>query len=284
MFKDINNLLNAGFLYKSVLDQSLGHYFSKIVGKIPRTVGLVACHVKEDRALGFLSLVEHTDWLYSIKFVFVDPNFRKTGIATGLINYAKYLAKERGARKVFLNADSSDNSLFQFYIKRGFSLISEGSMVWGGGSSKKLQKDNSSSRTSIIADSEKSRNKAIAFYKECMGQRWIDFFEINAKNMSNGFSQDYGHLFSKSTFFINPVLSLAMISKIPFLHGGFTELYVHSGSDISSVFAELSHILSEKGIRYSKLTVFNINGNECFDLLKEKGFYPFQARILGLNF
>ena len=283
MLKDVNNLLEAGFLYKSVLDQSLGNGFSKMVGVLPHSTGLVACHVEKDHAFGFLSLVEHTNWLYSIKWVFVDPKFRQKGIATGLINYAKSLARERGARKVFLNANSNDDSLFQFYVKRGFALITESSMVWGGGLSKNLQEDNSNSLTPSKVCAKENKDQTFDFYKKCMGQGWIDFFEINSKNLLNGFSQDYGRLFSKSAFIINPP-ALALISKLPFLHTGFTEFYVPSDANISSVLNGLSLILSKKGVLYSKITVFNVNGTECFDLLKGMEFYPFQARILGITF
>ena len=282
--KDVEVLLNVGFLYKSVLEESFGKGFSKIVGLIPRSIGIVACSIQEDRALGFLSLVEHTHRLSSIKFVFVDPNFRKLGIATGLINYAKSLAKERGAKKVFLNANSIDNALVHFYIKRGFNLITNGSMVWGGGSSDKLKKEKLKTLNSFETNSEERKQQAFNVYKKCMGQGWINFFEINMKNLINGFSQDYTpHLFSKNGFIIKSANSLVLLSKIPFLHSGFTELYVPPDSDMSFVFNELSQILSKRNVIYSKLTVFNIYGSECFDLLKKMEFYPFQAQILGLT-
>ena len=281
--KDIDALLNAGFLYKSVLDSSLENGFSKLVGIIPQSIGLVACHIQEDDALGFLSLVEHTHWLYSIKFVFVNPHFRKLGIATSLINYAKSLAKERGARKVFLNANSNDNSLIQFYEKRGFGLIMDGSMVWGGGSSKKLQRENTNSMVSFKIRSVAMKDQAFGVYKNCMGKGWTDFFEINNGNIAKGFSRDFKMLYSKNVFLINPANSPVIVSKLPLLHNGITELYVPADADIPSVFAELSHILSKIGIAYTKLTVFNVIKSECFDLLKEMEFYPFQARILGLT-
>ena len=283
MPKDVNHLLEAGFLYKSVLDQSLGNGVSKTIGVVPHSTGLVACHLEDDHAFGFLSLVEHTNWLYSIKWVFVDPKFRQKGVATGLINYAKTLAKECGARKVFLNANSNDDSLFQFYVKRGFALIAKSSMVWGGGLSKNLQKDNPTSLTTSKASAKENKDQTFDFYKKCVGQSWIDFFEINSKNLLNGFSQEYGRLFSKSAYIITPP-ALALISKLPCLHTGFTELYIPSDADISSVLNGLSLILCKKGVVYSKLTVFNVNGTDFFDLLKGMEFYPFQARILGLTF
>ena len=282
MPKDVNILLKAGFLYKSVLDQALGQRFSKVFRITPPSTGLVACNVQEDRALGFISLVEHTNWLYSIKFLFVEPVSRKLGIATGLINYAKSLAKERGVRKVFLNANSDDSSLTQFYLKRSFTLITDSLMVWGRGSSKKLQNSAIDLQTSFKAVSEGNTSQAFDFYKTCMGQQWIDFFEINQKNLLNGFSQDNKPLFSKRAFFIKPEFSLALVSRLAFLHSGYTELYVPSKSDISTILTTLSCLLSKKGITYSKLTVLNINGNRCLDLLKESEFYPFQAKTLGL--
>jgi len=38
-----------------------------------------------------------------------------------------------------------------------------------------------------------------------------------------------------------------------------------------------------KGAKYTKINVFNVGNNDCFNMLKELEFYPFQARVMGKN-
>ena len=279
---DVNDLLKTGFIYKLVLDQALGNRIRKMVGLMPHTISLVAYHVKEKRALGFLSLVEHTSSIYSIKYLFTDPNLRHLGIATGLLNYSVSLARERGGKKVYLNANSSESSLVDFYAKRGFGLIIDNSMVWVGGSPVKLRTVRENRLTSVNVGLKTSNDYLFSIYEKIMGKTWIDFFNIKTNNLINGFSQDYRQFFfSKYVFITDSADLLVLVYKIPMQSNGFVELYAASDTIIPSVIGDLSEILCNIGMKYAKITAFNLNGTEFFDLLKKLGFDPFQAKILG---
>ena len=119
-----NDLMKAGFpfgireLYPS-LSQNLLH----ATGLIPRVNRVVAYHTEEKRAIGFLCLIEDNTLVYSIKFVFVDPRFRKKGVASALFNFALRLAKNRGARKVYLDVEDWNGNAAKLYERLGFQII-----------------------------------------------------------------------------------------------------------------------------------------------------------------
>ena len=280
---DVNDLLNAGFPYKFALDQALGYRIRKKVGLMQRSKGLVAYDVKENQVLGYLSLVEHTSLIYSIKFLFTSPNFRKLGVASGLLNYGLSLARERGAKKLYLNAESNDDaSLMEFYAKRGFGLVIDNSMLWGEGSSTKLQAETENRLTLVNVGSKTNKDYFFRVYKEIMGQNWIDFFNIKASNLINGFSQYYRQFFVSKDVFVNESADLlVLVYKIPLVSNGFVELYAASDSVIPPILGDLSQILHDKGIKYTKISAFNLSGNEFFGLLTKMEFYPYQAQILG---
>ena len=66
-------------------------------------------------------------------------------------------------------------------------------------------------------------------------------------------------------------------------HRAVVELYPSTETIVPSAVEELLRTLHNNDIDYIKINVFNIKSNECFEALQEKGFYPFQARILGMS-
>ena len=112
---DANDLISAGFPFgNEPLNQPRIYRFLQAARFFPHTTKLVAYNVEEKRAIGFLCLVENTTSIYSIKFVFTDPRFRKMGVATRLLNFALLLAKKRGAKKVHLDVVSMDTPVIKF--------------------------------------------------------------------------------------------------------------------------------------------------------------------------
>ena len=53
--------------------------------------------------------------------LWVSRDFRKKGIASGLIDHVKKIAKELGAKSLYVSATESYNTV-NFYMKRGFKL------------------------------------------------------------------------------------------------------------------------------------------------------------------
>jgi ribosomal protein S18 acetylase RimI-like enzyme len=146
-----------------------------MAGLIPRSTGIVAIIVEQKYAIGFLSLVQHTKSLFSIKFVFVNPKYRKMGIAARLIDYAICQAKQRGAKKIYLNADINNNSLVNYYRKLGFDLIIDNSMLWGNGFSAKLPIAPNNHLTYLNIRSKTNIDRLLKTYTRYMGKQWVDF-------------------------------------------------------------------------------------------------------------
>ena len=278
---DVNALLKAGFVYKYVLDQTLAKRLNKMVGLIPDTTGFVIYDTQKNLAVGYLSLIKYTSYLYSIKFVFISPAYRRIGLATELLNYTMTYAKERGAKKIYLNPDFNDTVLLNFYLKRGFNLIVDSLMLWGGQSPKKMHYEQNGKIVTANDRSEKSKDSIFRLCKEYMSANWVDFFELNCNNIINGFSQEFKHFFIKDAYSFDSANSIALIFKRPFLSTSSVELYVSSDSEIPQVLNKLSTILSKKGIAWSKTTIFNVKSPDTFNMLSQMEFCPFQARILG---
>jgi GNAT superfamily N-acetyltransferase len=279
--EDVAPLLKVGFAYKWVLNQSLSNRLYKMTGLVPHVTGFVVYHVQENVAVGYLSLIKYTKSLYCVKFVFIAPSYRRMGLATGLLNYSLSYAKDHGAKKVYLNPDSRDSILLNFYLKRGFGLIVDSLMLWGGQSPEKMGYERNGNIIASNAAPEKSKDRIFSLCKEYMSTDWVDFFNLSRHNILNGFSQEFKHFFSKDVFVFDSANCVALIFKRPFFNTGSVELYVSSDSVISQVLNELSIILSKKGVVWSKITIFNIKSPESFNLLNEMEFHPFQARILG---
>jgi GNAT superfamily N-acetyltransferase len=282
-FNDKSILLESGFEFKWILNQALANSVFKKAGIVPNSTGFVAYRIEDNRAIGFLLLTKYSSTIYSIKFVFVAPDHREMGIATGLLNYAVFFAKRNGAKKVYLNVNYVDNCLLDFYTKRGFNPIVNGSMIWGGQSSDKFCDKENKELVQLKFRSEKNRDKILSLYKEYAGPKWTTFFELNHNNIINGFSQEYKRFFSKDAIVFDSANCIALIFKRPFRNTGSVELYFSSDSFISSILSELSGILTSKGISWAKITLFNVNGSRCFDLLERMKFYPFRAHILGCS-
>jgi GNAT superfamily N-acetyltransferase len=278
---DVNALLKAGFVYNNVLNQIFANRLNKMAGLVPDTTGFVIYNTQENLAVGYLSLIEYTTYLYSIKYVFVSPTCRRMGLATELLNYSMTYAKEHGAKKIYLNPDFNDNVLLNFYLKRGFNLIVDSSMLWGGQSTEKMYYEPNGKIVTVNDRPEKSNDTIFSLCKECMGTNWVNFFELSRNNIINGFSQEFKHFFIKDAFSFDSENSIALIFKRPFLNTSSVELYVSSDSVIPHVLNKLSTILSKKGIAWSKTTILNVNSSDTFNLLNQMEFSPFQARILG---
>ena len=122
---------NAYFQGSNVLNQGLSTWLLKSIKLQPPATRLVAFDREEKTAIGFLCLEENTKRLYSIKFVFVDPNYRKQGIAKKLLNHALSIAKEKGAKKVNLNVYSTAINAISLYKKLGFKEVGESLFVQG---------------------------------------------------------------------------------------------------------------------------------------------------------
>ena len=278
---DMNDLLDAGFCYKYVLDQALGNRFRKLIGLVPRSIGMVIYNGMIGKAVGFLSLVKHTSSIYSIKFVFVAPSFRKKGLATKLLNYSCSLARKRGVKKIFLNANSNDPALLVFYTKRKFALIVDNSMLWGSGAPARLACEGSSGSSLRRIRSKEDITRYFDLYCKIMGRNWVDFFGLTASNWVRGFTGDFKFFFAKRAFVDDSGKVLVLVSKFPFLSNGFVELYGSSDSAIQEVMGRLSEVLVDMSIKYVKISAFNLVGNGLYSFLEARDFHPFQAMILG---
>ena len=242
-------------------------------------MGIVAYHTQKKRALGYLSLTAHTNSLYSIKYVFSDPNFRRMGVATKLLKKTLSIAKKKGARKLFLTT-YPNSAATRLYKKLGFKRFIETFMVKGGGYTSNFLPENQDSFVGL-QNLQSCNRRLYNIYARSLGQDWIDFFETSCANLKNGYSQNFRRFLLKSYFIDNSADLFAMVFKHPLSSIAHSELYGTSDSFFPYRLKELMKILHKRGIDYLSITIFNVRGDKCFNLLREKKFYPYQAVFMG---
>lgn len=229
-----------------------------------------------------MQLVKYTRSLYSIKYVFTNPNYRKLGVASGLLNHAFDLVNKKGGKKIFLTVDlESDAS--KLYAKLGFKRIVGSSAILTGGFPKSSFEDQNTIYP-IDLRSKDNKQKLYSIYKSCMGTEWIDFFGTNSENIGNGFSQGFRH--SLRTAFINKnENSFALVSKnFPILGNTMVELYTSSDDYVVPMLKDLFRILKKKRTSYAYITLLNIKATETDE--KKLGLfgemnYSFLVQFMG---
>lgn len=298
--KDANDLMSAGFPFgEGELDTSLSYKFLQAIRFIPRATRLVAYHIQEKRAIGFLCLVEDSAMLYSIKFVFTDPRFRKMGIASQLMNIALLLAKKKGAKKVYLDVEDAHMDVISLYQKIGFQIL--GRRLVGQGYLTKFPRLRVFTRTLMgegylskfvykkkgqlipLTDSNGSKEALFGIYQRCMNKKLIDFLELNADNIMNGYIQSCQPFFLRDVLINDLGNSYALIFNRPFFSNAEVELGSVSEEVVSSMLEELFRILRKRGMSYAHMTLFNASEPACSRWFKEKGFQVFNFCIMGIN-
>ncbi len=281
-----------------VLDQGIRHEMLKATGLAPRITRLVAFQTEEKHPIGFLCLEENTNWLFSIKFVFVNPKYRKKGVATRLLNYAIILAKEKGAKKINLNVWPPKPRIINLYKKIGFkelgrtylvqghisknSLFETGKrMVIGLGFLTKFKIGKKSQLLQLEINSKKNREEIFRLYQLCVSQDWKEFFEINAHNLINGSRHIWQPPFFKHVLINNVANSFALIFSRPFSQKATVELYNTSEAVVPSMLEDLVEILSKKGIFITKITLFNNIDNQTSNWITQNNMKIFQFSAMG---
>ena len=285
------------FTGSEVLDLGLKHYIFQATNLIPRATRLVAFDTEEKRAVGFLCLEENTNWLHTIKYVFIDPKHRKKGVATRLLNHAMKIAAKKGARKVNLNVYPTETRAIELYIKLGFRkigrhLLGQGFMpqsaptrlikrvLFGQGPLTKLKRGQNR-LFQMQTNSGKSRKRLYDIYRQHLDRDWIDFFEIDADNLINGSRQVWQPLFFKDVLVNHSVNSFALIFSRPFSYDATAELYGPSDIVIPSMLEDLLNTLANRGISFTKIALFNSSDDVALNWFEEKGMKTFQFVSMG---
>jgi ribosomal protein S18 acetylase RimI-like enzyme len=280
-----------------VLNHGLRYEMLKAVKLIPRATRLVAYHTEEKTAIGFLYLEENTDWLYTIEYIFSDPRYRKKGLATRLLSFAMMLAKEKGAKKVNLNVAADSTKAIDLYNKLGFkeigrTLLVQGFIIgsapsriirraiMGQGYLTKLAMGKTSRLFKLRTNSRKDRETLFRIYQHCVDQKWMDFFEINTNNLVNGSRHLWQPPFFRDVLINDLANSFALIFNSPFSSKATVELYSTSDAVIPSVLKDLLKILTNRGISFTQITLFNPSDNAS-NWLKEKDMKKFQFVGMG---
>jgi len=287
----------------SVLYQGLIYDILKSVRLLPHATKLVAYHVEEKTAIGFITLEENTKTLLSIKDVFVDPRYRKMGIASGLLDYAITLAKEKGGKKLNLNVESTKTNVIELYKKLGFREIGHTLLVQGflsGFSRSKVIKraifGRRLSRTDALEkkslffetrmNSKRNRESFFDIYQRCMTKDWLDFFEINSNNVVYGSRHVWQPPLFKDALISNSKDSFVLVFNQPYPPRPCTivELYRDPDVAILPVLEDLLVTLSDRGTGFTQLWLFGQTDDIPSKWFEEKAMVTFSFISMGKTF
>ncbi len=285
------------FAGADILNQGLFYNVLQSIKFSPHVTRLVAYDTEKKKAVGFISLEENTNTLYSIKYVFVDPEYRKAGIASRLLNTAFAVAKTKGATKVNLNVYITSTNAIALYKKLGFREIGYTILGQGYPSNFKPNKTikrfiigqgklsylgiEKESRLFQIQDNLKNRKKLFEIYKRCIQQQWIDFFEVKPDTIINGSRQVWQPSFFRNILINDLGNSFAFIFNRPFSNKATVELYSTSAAFVPSVLEDILRILSNRGIPFAQIWLFHPNTEVAFNWFEKKGFKIFQFVGMG---
>lgn len=284
------------FRNNEVLNHGPKYRFFQGIKLIPKRTRLVAYHNKDNIAIGFLCLEKNTEWLYSIKYIYVDKKYRKRGIGTKLLKHATSIAKEKGAKKVNLNVYTNYIKTRELYKKQDFKEIgftTLGQRFLSGSSPRRIIKRSivglghltnrklikKGKLFNIKTNSRKNLVTLFNIYKNSMSQKWIDFFEIDINNLINGSRHVWRPPFFRDVLINGDTNSFALIFNPPFSSKATVELYCTSKMTSQSLIKNLLKILSNRGISFTQITLFNKNLAQNW--FKENQMTVFQFVSMG---
>jgi predicted GNAT family N-acyltransferase len=293
----VNLRRHSYFTSSNVLNLDLRNRLCQIIKMLPRATKLVAYETEKKCSIGFLCLEENTDWLYSIKYVFVDPKYRKMGVATRLLNYAMTLAKAKGAKKVNLNVYKGSMAI-ELYRRLGFTvightLLGQGYLLQGApfrvmrriivgqGFLTKLAEGKKGCLFELSTSSRRNREMLFCIYERCMSKKWTNFFEIDSDNLMNGARHVWRPPFFKDALVNKSADSFVLIFNRPLSYKATVELYLTSDVEIQSVLEDVLRILVKRGVSLAQITLFNSSEKIALSWFQEKEMKTFQFVAMG---
>ena len=281
----------------SVLEVGLIYKILESIKLLPHATKLIAYHTEDKVAAGFITLEKNTETLFSIKDVFVDPRYRKMGIASRLLDYVITLATEKGAKKLNLNVDPSKTYAIKLYNELGFREIGYTRLVLGFLSDyspfkvirrtilgQRLLRRAGNAKKSKLVELSKSRQngeKLFDIYQDCVGKDWLDFFEINSKNFRNGSRHVWHPNFFKDSLIGDSDDNFAFIFNQPYPPKDTVELYVGANVAVLPLLEDLLEILSNRGTGLTHIWLFGKTDDIPKDWLKEKEMMTFSFAGMG---
>jgi ribosomal protein S18 acetylase RimI-like enzyme len=282
--EDINDLITGGFPFnKLALKYPWKYKALQLINLIPKNKRIVAYHSSEKKTIGFLTLVKCSPHIYSIQYVFVNPRYRRMGVATKLLTNTISIVKIKGGRKVFADVPESNEASRELFKKLGFETLSIAVEAYGSIKSYSKEAKNFSSTRSVSLRS----NKKILFdiYRGCVSSNWIYFFEITIKNFHKGYIYHFHRLvqFICRKYFINDNKdSFAIVYKCPFSNKALIELYsIADPKTAKHMLQDIFTLMSRKGVETIIIIFFGKHKYEICSTLKEMGFNTFLIQIVG---
>jgi ribosomal protein S18 acetylase RimI-like enzyme len=288
------------FTWTDVLNQGLLNEIYQSVHLHPFATKLVAYQTQEKKAIGFLCLEETYNDLFLIRDVFVDPIYRNMGLAKRLLKYAIIVAKEKGAKKINLNVYPTRTNAIKLYEKMGFVKIGRfllGQTLLPQSSPVRIIKHAIAQQEFLTRlaykktdglfraeiNSKKERENLFFLYRRSMNKQWIDFFEINLVNFTNGSRNMWKPPFFRDIIINESGDSFALIFNSPFSYKTVIELYSPSETSIPDFLEKLLKIASRKGVSLIQIMLFNLNTEIGLKWFEKKRMNTFQFVTMGLE-
>jgi hypothetical protein len=114
-----------------------------------------------------------------------------------------------------------------------------------------------------------------------MDQKWVDFFEINASNLTNGSRHVWQPPFFRDVISNCLTDSFALIFNRPFSSKATVEVYGTSDAGIRSVLEGLLSILTNRGIAFTQIALFKACSSLPPTWFEEKRMMRFEFEVMG---
>ena len=114
-----------------------------------------------------------------------------------------------------------------------------------------------------------------------MDKKLITFFELDANNIMNGYTQSCQPFFFRDILINDLDNSYAFIFNRPFFSNASVEVGSVSNGELTSMMEELFKILQKRGMAYAQITLFNVTDNKLLIGLKKRILNILNFSIMG---
>lgn len=291
---ELNALFRSNSEDTTILNHGFKYNVLKALGYLPPVTRLVAYNARDKTPIGFIALEETAKTIFSIQFLFVNPNYRKLGIGTRLLEAAIAIAKKKGAEKLNLVVFTAKSGAIELYRRYGFREMGKTTLVQGflpGFSVSNavwrvlLRRSGLKSdplKNVLFASSMSAYVRKICFgiFRSCLGDDWVGFFQLTPDNLKYGSRNVWQPSFVKALVGRGDDCFALLFNQV-FPFRDIIELFIEPGVALYPVLEDLLSILSSRGVGFTKFWLYGLTEDISVEWLSKSKMMAFDFVCMG---
>jgi len=128
LFIKVNRLIAPADMkcaFEDYIERSLEEEISRIPAYYSQRNGSFRVAALDNKIVGMFGLEQTGTNIFELRRMYVDPDFRRMGIAKMLLQYAENLVRERGARQIILSTSELQQAALSLYRNADYHAMKE---------------------------------------------------------------------------------------------------------------------------------------------------------------